>query len=76
MPYISAWAIPARPIATGMSRRGLTHLLAGGRRQLDADEGVEQHRHDGDEHRPRRGEVADGDAVHAVLGAVDDDADR
>ena len=22
-PYISAWPIPARPIATGMSRRGL-----------------------------------------------------
>ena len=23
MPYISAWLIPARPIATGISRRGL-----------------------------------------------------
>ena len=24
MPYMSAWAIPARRIATGMSRRGST----------------------------------------------------
>ena len=49
--YISAWPIPARPIATGISRRGLVISSAAGGGQLDPDERVEQHRDDGDEHR-------------------------
>jgi hypothetical protein len=49
------------------------HLLRGRRRQLDADERVQQHRHDGDEHREGRSHVVHGQAVDPVLNAVRDD---
>ena len=54
---------------------GIDHLLACGRRQLDPDERVQQHRHDRDEDGVGRREIAGADAVHAVLDAVRRDAD-
>ena len=53
----------------------VAHLLPGGRGQLDPDEGVEEHRHHGDEGGAGRRQVADGDAVDPVAGAVEGHAD-
>ena len=51
----------------------VAQLLAGGRRQLEAEEVVDQHGSDHGEHRPGGDQVAGGRAVDAVAGRVDDD---
>ena len=52
------------------------HLLGGAVLQLEADVVEEQHRHETEEHGPRRREVGGAEAGDPVLDAVDDHRDR
>ena len=62
MPYVGAWPIPARPIATGMSRRGSFISSAAVEAARPPTNGPADG-DDGDEHR-RRGAGSPADPVH------------
>ena len=68
--------MPLRSTESGTSLLRVVHLLGGAVLQLEADVVEEQHRHEAEEDRARRRQVAGAEAGDAVLDPVDEHGDR